>query len=361
MINKKKGYLVLETGEVFEGLWHENNKAVPANAGELVFNTSHAGYQEIASDPSYFGQIMVMTAPMMGNYGKHTGDWESKKYWIEGFVCLEMETRDETWILELLKAGIPVLSEVDTRALTLRLREGGAVWGGVCAAESAEQAREILAKVIADKKKLNGQDWTAIVCSREQRVVKGSASNNLKIAVLDFGCKENIIREMAKRVGEVCVFPSHSSPKAIREYNPSGILLSNGPGDPAWVQRGTETVRELIGWRPIFGICMGHQVLSQALGAKTFKMKFGHHGGNHPVQDLMLEKIYITSQNHGYAVDPKTLPEGTRVTQTNLYDNSVEGFEYPQKKCFSVQYHPESAPGPNDARNLFDVFVGSLK
>lgn len=364
MIDQKKGYLVLETGEVFEGMWKDfagNSNPVKPNAGELVFNTSHAGYQEIASDPSYFGQIMVMTAPMMGNYGKHAGDFESKKYWIEAFVCLEMETRDETWILELLNAGIPVLSEVDTRALTIRLREGGSVWGGVCAAESAAQAKEILAKIIANKKRLNGEDWTALVCNREKRVVKGSASNNLKIAVLDFGCKENIIREMAKRVGEICLFPSHSSPAAIREYNPSGILLSNGPGDPAWVQRGTETVRDLIGWRPIFGICMGHQVLSQALGAKTFKMKFGHHGGNHPVRDLLLEKIYITSQNHGYAVDPETLPAGSRVTQTNLYDNSVEGFEYPQKKCFSVQYHPESAPGPNDARNLFDVFVESLK
>jgi len=361
MIKKSPGFLVLETGEVFPGVWYELNQEIPSHAGELVFNTSHSGYQEIASDPSYFGQILIMTAPMQGNYGQHNEDKESKKYWIEGFVCLEIETRSEIWMRELLEKDIPVLSEVDTRALTLRLREGGVTWGGLCQAETPEEAREKISSVIARKKELMGQDWTQLVCCTEPVTMKGSGQPSLRIAVLDFGIKQNILRELQKRAGEIKVFPSGATADEIRSYNPSGVLLSNGPGDPAWVKKGTETVRELLGWRPIFGICMGHQVLSLALGAKTFKMKFGHHGGNHPVRDLLLEKVYITSQNHGYAVDPETLPSDARVTQINLYDKSVEGFECPQKKCFSVQYHPESAPGPNDARNLFDLFVESLK
>jgi carbamoyl-phosphate synthase small subunit len=365
-----KGFLILETGESFEGRWHgrrqggdsETTRSREATrAGELVFNTSHAGYQEIASDPSYFGQIMVMTAPMQGNYGEHAGERESDRYWIEGFVCLEIENRDPRWIHQLLDQNIPVLSEVDTRALTLRLRQGGAVFGGLCAAATLEEAREKTSAFIAQQKKRMESDLTQKVCVPKPQVLKGRGNPRTRLAVLDFGAKANILRELSLRAGEIKVFPSFTEASEIREFDPSGILLSNGPGDPALVRQGVQTVRELLGWRPIFGICMGHQVLSLALNGKTFKMKFGHHGGNHPVRDLLLEKVYVTSQNHGYAVDPGSLPEGTRVTHTNLYDGTVEGFEYPQKKCWSVQYHPESAPGPNDARNLFDVFVGALK
>ncbi len=362
MTKTSKGFLVLETGEVFEGCWNElSTGRLAPSAGELVFNTSHAGYQEIASDPSYFGQIMVMTAPMQGNYGQRSDDMESKKYWIEAFVCLEIERRNNIWIDELLKQNIPVLSDIDTRSLTLRLREGGATWGVACTSDSSESAKALAREHIQKKKTLIGQDWTQLVCRQKSQVVKGQGPADLRIAVVDYGIKENILREVLKRVGEVKVFPSQTGAREIQDYVPTGILLSNGPGDPAWVKKGVETARELLGWKPIFGICMGHQVLSLAVGASTFKMKFGHHGGNHPVRDVLLEKVYITSQNHGYAVDPGTLPTGARVTQTNLYDNSVEGFEFLQKKCFSVQYHPESAPGPNDAVKLFDRFVDSLK
>jgi carbamoyl-phosphate synthase small subunit len=352
------GYLVLESGEVFQGLWHGGRD----RAGEVVFNTSHSGYEEIATDPSYYNQIMVMTAPMMGNYGAHKEHWESRKIWIEGFCCLEMNNSpsESTWRKALSENEVPILSDFDTRELVIRLRDGGTPWGALVKADSAEAAKSKAQTLISEKKK-EDLDWVYAVSTREIRRVPGDLPNGPRIAVIDYGVKENTIRELKKRASEVQVFPSRSTAEQIKAFNPDGIMLSNGPGDPKDVKVAVETVKALIGWRFIYGICMGHQILAMALGAETYKLKFGHRGGNHPVKDLVLNKIYVTSQNHGYAVKSETLPAGVTVTQTNLNDGTVSGIECKTKKCMSVQYHPESHPGPHDAAGLFDYFVSHLR
>lgn len=352
-----KGFLVLESGETYEGTWRGGEP----RAAEIVFNTSHSGYEEIATDPSYFSQIMVMTAPMQGNYGVDREAWESRQMWIDGFISLEMQStaRDSSWCAQLIGAGIPVLSDLDTRRIVLRLRDLGTPWGALVDADDAETARKKAQELIAKKKQLD-PDWVHLVSRREIETRKGAKAGGPRVAILDFGCKENTIRELVARCSEVAIFPSRTPERVIRDWNPSGIMLSNGPGDPELVKDATETVRALLGWKPIFGICMGNQILARALGAKTYKLKFGHRGGNHPVRDMLLNEIYVTSQNHGYAVDEKTLPSDTKVTHVNLNDNTVEGIECAAKKCFSVQYHPESHPGPNDAVRLFDFFLSRL-
>lgn len=353
-----KGFLVLETDEVYAGRWHGGRPS----GGEVVFNTSHCGYEEIATDPSYFSQIMVMTAPMQGNYGSRLDDSESSKLWIRGFVCLEVHQKGEgkSWVKRLTDAGVPVLSDVDTRDLVLRLRKQGTPWAGLVQAESEDQAREKAREWLAQKESL-ASDWTARVCTDKVFDVPGRSSVGPRVAMIDFGVKTNIIQSLVPQVSQIRVFPSQTEPAAIREWNPDGIILSNGPGDPSQVKQGTETVRDLLGWKPIFGICMGHQVLSLALGAKTYKLKFGHRGGNHPVKDMILDKICVTSHNHGYAVSKESLPAGVTVTHLNLNDQTVEGIECASKKCFSVQYHPESAPGPHEASELFQVFLDRLR
>ncbi len=353
-----KGYLVLESGETYEGLW----RGGAPRAGEVVFNTSHSGYEEIATDPSYFSQIMVMTAPMQGNYGVNRQCWESRQMWIEGFVSLEIQhsKRDSTWQDQLAKAQIPMLSDLDTRQIVMRLRDLGTPWGALVPAESADEALKKATELIRAKKDME-PDWVHTVTRKDTEVLAGGNPHGPRVAILDFGCKENTIRELQAASSEVAVFSSRATERQIREWNPSGIMLSNGPGDPAEVQHAAETVRSLLGWKPIFGICMGNQILARALGAKTYKLKFGHRGGNHPVRDMLIDEIYMTSQNHGYCVDASTLPSEVRVSHVNLNDNTVEGIEWAQKKCFSVQYHPESHPGPRDARKLFDYFIGSLE
>lgn len=360
MIKTKPGFLVLESGEVFEGLLFSEN--LMPKLGEVVFNTSHAGYQEIASDPSYFRQIVVMSAPMQGNYGYRFGDDESKKYWIEGFICLEIQSsrRDHSWIDSLAKQNIPILTGLDTRQLILRTRDLGASLGVICQANSSAEALQIAGPIFKNKDTLRG-DWTLHTSRSEVEHKEGKIKNGPRVAVLDFGVKENILRSLVERTSELAIFPSSTKSQLIREWEPDGILLSNGPGDPIEVTQGIQTVKELLGAKPVFGICMGHQVLSLALGGKTFKMKFGHRGGNHPVRDMLLDQIYMTSQNHGYAVDASTLPEGTQITHLNLNDQTVEGFELKSKQAFSVQYHPESSPGPQEAEALFDLFVDRLK
>lgn len=352
-----KGFLVLESGEVYEGLWHGGQ----ARAGEVVFNTSHAGYEEIATDPSYRSQIMVMTAPMQGNYGVSREAWESSKMWIEGFVSLEIQrsSRDSSWKDQLAAAGIPILSDLDTRKIVLRLRELGTPWGALVQADDAAQATEIAKKLIREKQS-EDLDWVHDVTRKQIEIRNGLITNGPRVAILDYGVKENTIRELVARSSEVAIFPSRAPERAILDWNPTGILLSNGPGNPADVKEATETVRSLIGQKPIFGICMGNQILARALGAQTYKLKFGHRGGNHPVRDLLLNEIYVTSQNHGYCVDERTLPKEARVTHVNLNDNTVEGIEVASKKCFSVQYHPESHPGPHEASKLFDYFLNGI-
>ncbi len=366
------GYLVLEDGSVFPGVWNSSpalaHKAIKERAGEVVFNTSHSGYEEIATDPSYFSQIVVMTAPMQGNYGVDKKFWESRKIWIEGFICLQLQksNRDHSWLARLHENETPCLSEVDTRALTLKLREGGTPWGAIVEANSETEAKEKAKLLIVEKKKID-MDWVFAVSRTEIEERTGKKESGPIVGVLDFGCKENILRELELRCSKVIIFPSRTNVDKLNQYALDGILLSNGPGNPAAVQVATETVRELLKLKsekkkqlPIFGICMGHQILSLALGAKTYKLKFGHRGANHPIRDELLKKTYVTSQNHGYAVDAKTLPTHAQVTQTNLNDQTVAGIWSETLDCLGIQYHPESHPGPHDADGLFDFFVNKM-
>jgi carbamoyl-phosphate synthase small subunit len=350
----KKAFLVLETGEVYSGKWHGGED----RAGEVVFNTSHSGYEEIATDPSYFNQIVVMTAPMQGNYGANKEVWESKRLWIEGFISLQIQDslRDQAWVQRLGENKIPLVTELDTRELVMRLRSGGTPWGALVQADSEADAKKKSAGLIAEKKKLE-KDWVYLASRKEKEVRRGDFLGGPKVAVLDFGTKENILRELQKYCSEMVIYPSRTSSQEVLSTNPDFVMLTNGPGDPADVQTAPQTIRDLIGKKPVFGICMGHQVLSLALGAKTYKLKFGHRGANHPIKDDLLGQIYMTSQNHGYAVDPKTLPLEARVTQINLNDGTVAGFYNPEKKYLGIQYHPEACPGPHEAQNLFKFFI----
>ena len=347
------GSLVLETGEIFSGEWLGGKESV----GEVVFNTSHSGYEEMATDPSYYNQILVLTAPMQGNYGESNTFWESENIWINGFVCLEMQnsTRDKSWLEKLTNKGCPVLSEIDTRKLAITLREKGTVWGAIVEG-CGDQALEKAKKMILDKKETDS-DWTKEVSCKTPYTLQGVDKLGPKVALIDFGCKKNILRELQARTREVKVFPSNVNSSEIKNYNPDAIFLSNGPGDPSNVLEGTQTVKELVGFKYIYGICMGHQVLAQALGGKTFKLKFGHRGANHPIKDYLTNKVYMSTQNHGYAVDEKTMPKDVEITHLNLNDNVVSGLKSDENKCASVQFHPESHPGPHDAVTIFDYFT----
>lgn len=352
-----KGFVVLETGEVFEGLW----KGGQERAGEIVFNTSHSGYEEIATDPSYFSQIVVMTAPMMGNYGVDRRFWESRNFWIRGFVCLQVQEtpRDRSWIDQLVEHEIPLISEVDTRKLTLRLRTGGTPWGALVQAENQEQALQKAKDLIRGGKDLD-PDWVYLVSRKDRQIREGLDPRGPRIGVIDFGSKENILRELASRCRELVIFNSRVTLEEIKKERLEGILLTNGPGNPEDVKIAPLLVRQLIGQMPLFGICMGHQILALALGAKTYKLKFGHRGSNHPIKDDLLRQIYMTSQNHGYAVDAQTLPQDALITQRNLNDMTVAGFYSQSRNYLGIQYHPESRPGPHEAAKLFDFFVNRM-
>ncbi len=357
----KKGFLVLESGDVFEGLTLSAQGNFPEKAGEVVFNTSHSGYEEIATDPSYFSQIIVMTAPMQGNYGVDSKVWESEKMWIQGFVCVQMQNtkRENTWSQLLIENKVPILTEVDTRRLVITLRSQGTPWGAIVAAETETEAVEKAMKLITEQKKIDS-DWVHL-CSREKiEDRKGLMANGPRVAVLDFGAKENILRELILRTSAIRIFPARTDVKVIEDWKPDSIMLTNGPGDPASVKVAPDTIKILLGKIPVFGICMGHQVLSLALGAKTYKMKFGHRGANHPIQDGLLNQIYMSSQNHGYAVQADTLPEHVTITHRNLNDQTVAGFYSKKLNCLGIQYHPESRPGPHEATQLFDFFINEM-
>lgn len=353
-----KGFLVLETGEVFEGLWMGG----AARAGEVVFNTSHSGYEEMATDPSYFSQILVTSAPMQGNYGVGDHFWESSQIHIRGFVCLEIQNskRESSWLNRLIHKQIPVLTEIDTRKLIFRLRDQGTVWGALVSEDTKEQAIEE-AKSLIRQAKNKDKDWVHLVSVKEATQYRGHNPKGPRIALLDFGFKMNILRELQKRCRDVCVFPSRSTAADIAAWSPDGIMLSNGPGDPSDVQVAPDTVKDLLGKYPIFGICMGHQILSLALGYETYPLKFGHRGSNHPIKDTVLNKVYMTAQNHGYAVKSNSNgPDDIEVTHVNLNDNTVAGIRSQKLKCLSVQFHPESHPGPHDAELLFDYFIQDM-
>ena len=347
------GALILETGEIFKGLLSD----AFTQAGEVVFNTSHSGYEEIATDPSYYNQILVMTAPLQGNYGADLKFWQSEKIWIKAFICLELQNsqRDQLWLKTLTEHKIPILSGVDTRKLVLRLRRKGVIWGLV-----APLSQQISVRQMIQQEREQPKDWTKFVSVSEPKEFKGRKRAGLKIALIDFGFKKSILEELLKRASSVCLFPPNSSFKLIQNWKPSAVVLSNGPGDPKEVKEGTQLVKKLIGFKPIFGICMGHQILSQALGGETYKLKFGHRGSNHPIQDKLLNRIYISAQNHGYSVNPETLPEEVLVSHVNLNDRTVAGLFSKKHKCLSVQFHPENKPGPTEATALFDYFIKNL-
>lgn len=354
-------FLVLEDNEIFEGTSQSEQSPFPEKAGEVVFNTSHSGYEEIATDPSYFSQIIVMTAPMQGNYGIDKNVWESNQMWIQGFVCVQMQNtvRENSWMKSLIKNNIPILSEVDTRRLVIKLRSLGTPWGAVVVAGSVEEAR-IKAKTLIEKQKMLDTDWVYLCTRKKIEDIAGKNPKGPRVAVLDFGAKENILRELISRSSQIRVFPSRTEAKVIADWKPDSLMLTNGPGDPAAVLVAPETISSFLGKIPIFGICMGHQVLSLAMGAKTYKMKFGHRGANHPIRDELLKQIYMSSQNHGYAVDDSSLPKDIVVTHRNLNDNTVAGFYSKKHNCLGIQYHPESHPGPHEAARLFDYFITDM-
>lgn len=356
-----RSYLVLEDGECFEGTSLDQQTPFPEKAGEVVFNTSHSGYEEIATDPSYFSQIVVMTAPMQGNYGADKKVWESDKLWIQGFVCVQMQNtqRDSSWLNRLIENKVPVLTEVDTRKLVFKLRSSGTPWGALVRAASKEKAKEKAFELIQQQKQMDS-DWVHL-CSRQEIVdLKGLNLKGPRVAVLDFGSKQNILNELLARCSQIRIFPSRVDIKVIEDWKPDSLMLTNGPGDPSLVQIAPQTVKYFLGKIPVFGICMGHQVLSLALGAKTYKLKFGHRGANHPIRDELLKQIYMSSQNHGYAVDSQTLPTDVVVTHRNLNDQTVAGFYSKKLNCLGIQYHPESHPGPHEAARLFDFFVDRM-
>ncbi len=358
---ERKAFLALADGTVFHGVAFGAAKDA---LGEVVFNTGMSGYQEILTDPSYAGQFVTLTAAEIGNYGINGADVESRALFLSGLVIGDL-TEPSNWRSEkslddyLKENGVPGIYGVDTRALTIHLREHGNQKAYLCMGGSQLAATE--SEAIAKARAwvgLDGQDYAAKVTRENVEVWKCGnveAANVPHIVCYDFGVKTNIIRSIAAWAN-VTVVPAKTSAEEVLAFNPDGIFLSNGPADPAAVTYAIENIRKLLGKAPIMGICLGHQLLSLACGAKTMRLKFGHHGCNHPVKNLATGQVEITSQNHNFAVDPATVPECLEVTHVNLNDGSIEGVRHKTLPAFSVQYHPESCPGPHDSAYLFDGF-----
>lgn len=368
--------LALEDGNYFEG---EGFGAEARVEGEVCFNTSLTGYQEILTDPSYAGQIVTLTYPEIGNYGVNVEDVESTRIQAAGFVVKNVCPYPSNYraegpvatVSDYLKAqGIPGIQGIDTRRLTRILRETGAKNGILVTGKYDLQ--EVLAAA-RKVRSLSETDFVAKVTVSEncewdtgehEISFHPPAARPVKwtIAAIDYGAKHNILRKLHDLGARVIRFPATATAAEVLAVNPDGILLSNGPGDPAVLDYAVETIRGLVGKRPIFGICLGHQLLARALGGSTFKLKFGHRGGNHPVQDLRTSKVEITSQNHGFAVDPASIdPAVAEITHVNLNDNTVAGLRHKSLPAYSVQYHPEASPGPKDSHYLFEEFLASIE
>ncbi len=387
-----KGYLVLEDGTVFQG---ETFGAPGQSPGEVVFNTGMTGYQEVLTDPSYCGQIVTMTYPLIGNYGVNPEDFESRRPYVRGFVIKELCHDPSHWQANagvdafLSQYGVVGLHGVDTRALTKHLRVQGVMRGLLVPADASSPAEAqqdlgaaggLVAMAGVPRVTVPAavsqwlQDQVAVartfiiestvpqVTTPSPYTLAGANGGGKRVVVIDYGAKQNILRHLASMGCDLTVVPADTPVQGILELQPAGVMLSNGPGDPKEVPASIQTVRDLLQTDvPVFGICLGHQILGLALGADTYKLKFGHRGANHPVKDYITGKVYITSQNHGYAIDENTLPADVEVTHRNLNDQTVEGLVHKQRPVFSVQYHPEAAPGPEESRYLFDRFIQSLK
>lgn len=356
-----KGLLVLEDGSAWTG---EAIGRPGTSFGEIVFNTAMSGYQEVLTDPSYAGQIVVMTASHIGNYGVRADESESGRVHVAGFVARDFPgiwsgTDGEESLAEYLdEAGITGLHGLDTRALVRRIRTEGAMRAGVSTeiADPEELRRRVLASP-----PMIGSDLALAVSPTETSVFPAAGAEEFRVAAIDYGMKRNIVRLLNASGCRVTVFPASASAESILASDPDGIFLSNGPGDPAALPGPIRTIEKLLAERPVFGICLGHQLLGLALGAKTFKLKFGHRGANHPVANLATGAVAITSQNHGFAVDPESLSPDVVPTHRNLNDGTLEGFRHRTLPVFAVQYHPEAAPGPRDSHGLFGDFVRSMR
>lgn len=351
--------LLLEDGTLFIG---KSFGAEGELTGEVVFNTGVTGYQEVVSDPSYYGQIVTMTYPLIGNYGISRDDFESLVPSIHGLVVRRYEPIPSNWRAQdslgdlLKKHGIPGISDIDTRMLTRKIRQNGTMKGIITtSAKSVEELQVMMVAVSVEE--LHNQ-----VASTSTSFLYHNPGENERIVLVDFGAKNGILRQLNQRGCDVVIVPHDTTAEQIRQLNPDGIQLSNGPGDPKDVPHAVQMISELLGEYPIFGICLGHQLLSLACGANTEKLKFGHRGGNHPVKELATGRCYITSQNHGYAVTEASIA-GTEleVTHINNNDKTIEGVRHKKYPAFSVQYHPEASPGPQENNYLFDRFLEMIK
>jgi carbamoyl-phosphate synthase small subunit len=365
--------LALEDGRLFRG---QAFGAVAERVGEVVFNTSLTGYQEIFTDPSYAGQIVVLTNPQIGNYGTSPSDAESAHPYIEGLVVREFSPVSSNWRSTevadeyLERNGVPVIADIDTRAVVRHLRANG-VMRGIISTNVAD-TDALIAKARAHKK-MDGTDLASVVTTKEiyewstaeprnetgdklLPVANASAKAELHVVAYDFGIKQNILRMLARENCRVTVVPARTSAADVLALNPDGIFFSNGPGDPEPLDYAQDNIRALQGKKPLFGICLGHQLFGLALGGKTYKLKFGHHGGNHPIKNLETGRVEITAQNHNFNVDPASLPDDVAQTHVNLNDNTLAGLKHKTDPMFSVQYHPEASPGPHDSHYLFKQF-----
>ncbi len=370
----KPAVLALEDGTIFGG---QSFGAPVSRTGEVVFNTSITGYQEIFTDPSYAGQIVALTYPQIGNYGANAADAESAKPHIEGLAVRDFSPLASNWRSEeaadqyLADAGVPIISGMDVRSLVLHLRSHGAMRGALVTGEEAEQDKDALVGKARNAPSMAGQDLATKVSTAEQyhwnQHISGVSSSEhfgepappkFNVVAYDFGIKRNILRRLVQTGCKVTVVPATTPAEDVLAMKPDGVFLSNGPGDPEPLTFQAQQIAKIVGKAPVFGICLGHQVLALALGGKTYKLKFGHRGGNHPVLNQTTGKVEITAHNHGFAVDADSLNTSeVDLTHVNLNDQTLEGFRHRHYPVFSVQYHPEAAPGPHDSLYLFDDFV----